>query len=192
MPADNQAHSFTLFDTAIGRCAMVWNECGIAAVRLPESSEGRTLSRLYREFPLLTHAKPPPDMQRALDGMVALLNGEACDLRFCTLDLRRIPPFHRRVYAVAQDILPGKTLTYGEIATRLGEPGSARAVGQALGRNPFPLIVPCHRVLASGAQSGGFSAPGGVTTKLRMLLIEGAEVGGAPGLFDRDQPPATH
>jgi methylated-DNA-[protein]-cysteine S-methyltransferase len=95
------------------------------------------------------------------------------------------------VYAAAQDILPGKTQTYGEIATLLGEPGSARAVGQALGHNPFPIIVPCHRVLASGAQSGGFSAPGGVSTKLRMLLIEGAEIGGAPGLFDREPPPST-
>ena len=187
MAADHEMHRFTLFDTAIGRCAMVWNECGIAAVRLPEPSEGRTLARLHSEFRRLTHAEPPPDLQRAIDGMVALLKGEACDLRFCPLDLRRIPPFHRRVYAIAQDILPGQTQTYGEIARRLGEPGSARAVGQALGRNPFPIIVPCHRVLASGAQSGGFSAPGGVSTKLRMLLIEGAEIGGAPGLFDRDQ-----
>ncbi len=189
MPADSELHGFTLFNTAIGWCAMVWNDHGIAAVRLPELSEGRMLSRLYREFPLLAPATPPPDLQRAIDGMVALLNGEACDLRFCTLDLRRIPPFHRRVYAIAQDIPPGQTQTYGEIAARLGEPGSARAVGQALGRNPFPIIVPCHRVLASGAQSGGFSAPGGVTTKLRMLLIEGAEMGGAPGLFDRGQAP---
>jgi methylated-DNA-[protein]-cysteine S-methyltransferase len=122
---------------------------------------------------------------------VGLLEGEARDLRFCKLDLRRTPPFNRRVYVIAQDILPGKTRTYGDIAKQLGEPGSSRAVGQALGHNPFPIIVPCHRVLAAGAQSGGFSAPGGVSTKLRMLLIEGAEIGGAPGLFDREQSPSA-
>jgi methylated-DNA-[protein]-cysteine S-methyltransferase len=192
MTADSELHGFTLFATAIGPCALVWNGHGIAAVRLPEQSEGRMLSRLYRQFPQLEAAAPPPAMQHAVDAMVALLEGEARDLRFCALDLRRTTPFHRRVYAAAQDILPGKTKTYGEIATLLGEPGSARAVGQALGLNPFPIIVPCHRVLASGAQSGGFSAPGGVSTKLRMLLIEGAEIGGAPGLFDREPPPATH
>lgn len=192
MTADSDLHGFTLFSTAIGQCALVWNDHGIAAVRLPEQSEGRMLSRLYRQFPLLQAAAPPRAMQQAVDGMVALLEGEARDLRFCALDLRGAAPFHRRVYAAAQDILPGKTKTYGEIAALLGDPGSARAVGQALGHNPFPVIVPCHRVLASGAQSGGFSAPGGVSTKLRMLLIEGAEIGGAPGLFDREPPPSTH
>jgi methylated-DNA-[protein]-cysteine S-methyltransferase len=192
MSRDSELHHFTLFATAIGQCALVWNGHGIAAVRLPEESEGRMLSRLHRQFPLLEAGAPPPAEQQAIDGMVALLEGEARDLRFCALDLRRETPFHLRVYAAAQDIPPGKTQTYGEIAALLGEPGAARAVGQALGHNPFPIIVPCHRVLASGAQSGGFSAPGGVSTKLRMLLIEGAEMGGAPGLFDREPPPSTH
>jgi methylated-DNA-[protein]-cysteine S-methyltransferase len=192
MTADSELHGFTLFGTTIGRCALVWNAHGIAAVRLPEQTEGRMLSRLHRRFPMLEAATPPPAMQQAIDAMVALFEGEARDLRFCALDLRRTPPFQRRVYAAAQDILPGKTKTYGEIATLLGEPGASRAVGQALGHNPFPVIVPCHRVLASGARSGGFSAPGGVSTKLRMLLIEGAEIGGAPGLFDREPPISTH
>ncbi|WP_457281478.1 methylated-DNA--[protein]-cysteine S-methyltransferase [Polaromonas sp. P5_D5] len=191
MAADNELHTFALFDTAVGQCALVWNAHGIAAVRLPETSERRMLSRLRGEFAPLAPATPPQDMQLAIDAMTALLAGDARDLRFCILDLRRIPPFHRRVYAIAQEVLPGKTCTYGDIATELGEPGSARAVGQALGHNPFPIIVPCHRVLAAGAQSGGFSAPGGVSTKLRMLLIEGAEIGGAPGLFDREPPPST-
>lgn len=192
MIADSEPHGFTLFATAIGQCALVWNEHGIAAVRLPEQTEGRMLSRLHRRFPLLEAAAPPPAMQQAIDAMVALFEGQARDLRFCALDLRHETPFHRRVYAAAQDIPPGKTKTYGEIATLLGEPGASRAVGQALGHNPFPVIVPCHRVLASGARSGGFSAPGGVSTKLRMLLIEGAEIGGAPGLFDREPPPSSH
>lgn len=191
MSTDSELHHFTLFATAIGQCALVWNGHGIAAVRLPEQSEGRMLSRLHRRFPVLEAGAPPPAGQQAIDGMVALLEGEARDLRFCTLDLRNETPFHLRVYTAAQDIPPGKTQTYGEIAALLGDPGAARAVGQALGHNPFPIIVPCHRVLASGAQSGGFSAPGGVSTKLRMLLIEGAEIGGAPGLFDREPPHAT-
>jgi len=191
MIADSEPHGFTLFATAIGQCALVWNEHGIAAVRLPEQTEGRMVSRLHRQFPLLEAAAPPPAMQQAIDAMVALFEGQARDLRFCVLDLRHETPFHQRVYAAAQDIPPGKTKTYGEIAALLGEPGASRAVGQALGHNPFPVIVPCHRVLASGARSGGFSAPGGVSTKLRMLLIEGAEIGGAPGLFDREPPPSA-
>jgi len=196
MTADSETsselHGFTLFATAIGQCALVWNAHGIAAVRLPEQTESRMVSRLHRQFPWLEAGAPPSAAQEAIDGMVALLEGEARDLRFCTLDLRRALPFQLRVYAAAQDILPGKTKTYGEIAALLGEPGASRAVGQALGHNPFPIIVPCHRVLASGARSGGFSAPGGVSTKLRMLLIEGAEIGGAPGLFDREPPLSAH
>ena len=92
--------------------------------------------------------------------------------------------FNLRVYELARGILPGQTLTYGEVAARLGEPHAARAVGQALGTNPFPIIVPCHRVLAAGGKSGGFSAPGGARTKLRLLEIEGAPLGVGPGLFD--------
>lgn len=124
--------------------------------------------------------------QLAVDGIVALLRGEAIDLLAIELDMERVPPFHRRVYEVARTVPPGKTLSYGEIAARLGDPGVARAVGQALGRNPCPIIVPCHRVLAAGGKIGGFSANGGVTTKLRLLLIEGARMNDAPTLFDRD------
>jgi methylated-DNA-[protein]-cysteine S-methyltransferase len=192
MSTGNEPHHFTLFATAIGHCALVWNAHGIAAVRLPEQTESLMLSRLHRRFPLLEAGAPPPAEQQAIDAMVALLEGEARDLRFCALDLRGETPFHRRVYEAAQAIPPGKTKTYGEIAALLGEPGASRAVGQALGHNPFPIIVPCHRVLASGARSGGFSAPGGVSTKLRMLLIEGAEIGGGPGLFDREPPISTY
>jgi methylated-DNA-[protein]-cysteine S-methyltransferase len=96
-----------------------------------------------------------------------------------------VPPFHQRVYAVARTIPPGATLSYGEIAVRLGDRGAARDVGEALGQNPFPIIVPCHRVLAAGGKVGGFSASGGVATKLRLLDIEGAQVGEAPSLFER-------
>ena len=99
------------------------------------------------------------------------------------LDFDGIEPFHRRVYDISREILAGQTRTYGEIATEMGEPGASRAVGQALGANPFAVIVPCHRVLAAGGRSGGFSAGGGVSTKLRILLIERAQIGNEPSLF---------
>jgi methylated-DNA-[protein]-cysteine S-methyltransferase len=118
-------------------------------------------------------------VRRAIEAMGALLRGEARDLSAIALDMERVPAFHRRVYEAARAIAPGRTLTYGEIAQRIGAPGSARAVGQALGRNPFAIVVPCHRVLAAGGKAGGFSAGGGVSTKLRMLAIEGAPQNGA-------------
>jgi methylated-DNA-[protein]-cysteine S-methyltransferase len=112
-----------------------------------------------------------------------LLQGESIDLRDVVIDYEGIAPFHQRVYEISRQILAGQTRTYGEIAAELGEPGASRAVGQALGANPFAVIVPCHRVLAAGGRSGGFSAGGGVSTKLRILLIERAQIGNEPGLF---------
>jgi methylated-DNA-[protein]-cysteine S-methyltransferase len=117
-------------------------------------------------------APPPPYVERALDAIRALMRGEPSDVSSVALDMNGVPAFRRRVYEVARAIPPGETRSYGEIAARLGAPGSARAVGQALGRNPFPIIVPCHRVLAAGGKIGGFSANGGVGTKLRMLALE--------------------
>lgn len=129
---------------------------------------------------------PSPTAQLAIAAVTALLEGrptEPADLTHLVLDMEGVPPFHQRVYALARQIPPGETLTYGELARQLGEPGAARAVGQALGANPFAPVVPCHRILAAGAKSGGFSASGGVNTKLRMLLTERAQFNG-PGLFD--------
>lgn len=176
--------SYTLFDTALGPCGLAWNTRGIAGVQLPEADEARTRARLLRRFSGAEPAHPPPDVQRAVDDIVALLRGQASDLSSVTLDMAGLPVFNQRVYEIARGIAPGKTLTYGEIATRLGERGLAQAVGQALGNNPFAIIVPCHRVLAAGGKPGGFSANGGVTTKMRLLAIEGARAGDAPDLFD--------
>ena len=178
---------FALFDTAIGRCGIAWSERGIVAVQLPERSESATRARLTARWPQAREASPPPDIQRAIDAMSALLRGEAIGLSDVVLDLDRIEPFERSVYEIARTIMPGATLTYGEIATRLGDRALARDVGAALGRNPFPLVVPCHRVLAAGGKVGGFSANGGVTTKLRLLTIEGARTSDAPTLFDGDR-----
>jgi methylated-DNA-[protein]-cysteine S-methyltransferase len=163
---------------------MVWGERGIVGVQSPEKTDAATEARLKRRFPDAREATPPAAIQRAIDGITALLAGEKRDLSDAELDFDGVPNFNRRVYEIARTIPPGETLTYGEIATRLGDRSVARDVGTALGENPFPLIVPCHRVLAAGGKTGGFSAPGGVTTKLRLLSIEGARTGGEPGLFD--------
>jgi methylated-DNA-[protein]-cysteine S-methyltransferase len=167
---------FALFATAIGGCGIAWSDAGITAVQLPEGTDAATRSRLERRSASAREMLPPPEVQRAVDAIISLLDGNATDLSFITLDTDGVPDFRRRVYEVARAIQPGSTLTYGEIATRLGDPGSARAVGQALGRNPFVLVVPCHRVLAARGKTGGFSANGGTSTKLTLLAIEGAHL----------------
>ena len=169
-----KACSFALFDTAVGRCGIAWGERGVVGFMLPEGSEEKTRARFLKRRPHAENVAPPPTIQRAIDNIVALLRGQSRDLSDIELDMTGVPPFHQRVYTVARTIAPGATLTYGEIAKQLGDRGAARAVGQALGRNPFPIIVPCHRVLAAGGKVGGFSANGGITTKLRLLTIEGA------------------
>ncbi len=165
--------AFSLFDTPLGRCAIAWGTHGIVGVQLPEARELATRARMLQQFPEAREESPPFEVKRAIDGIVSLLHGDKNDLSGVVLDMEGVPPFYRRVYEVARAILPGATLSYGDIAARLGAPGSARAVGQALGRNPFALVVPCHRVLAAGAKVGGFSANGGIATKLRLLSIEG-------------------
>src|ERR1700737_3518359 len=180
------ASGFALFDTAIGRCGIAWGKRGVAGVQLPEAGEAETRARMLHRFPAAGETAPPTEAEKAVERIVALLRGEAGDLAEVTLDMDQVPAFHRRVYEVARTIPPGKTLSYGDIAARLAAPGAARAVGQALGRNPFPIGVPCHRVLAAGGKIGGFSAQGGVATKRRMLAIEGAQMNGERGLFDGD------
>ena len=181
------ATGFALFATAIGGCAIAWSGCGVVALQLPEADDARTRARVLRRWPHAHEEPPPPTVQHAVDRIVALLSGEPTDLAAVVLDMERVPAFDRRVYEVARTIAPGETLTYGDIAFRLGDPGAAREVGRALGRNPFAVIVPCHRVVAAGGKTGGFSANGGVTTKLRLLEIERARLGREPTLFDRDE-----
>jgi methylated-DNA-[protein]-cysteine S-methyltransferase len=177
---------FTLFDTDIGPCGIAWGERGVIAVQLPEADAARTRARLVRRCPDARETSPPPEVQAAIEDIVALLRGEARDLSGVALDIERVAAFDRRVYEIARNIPAGETLSYGEIAARLGGRDLARDVGQALGRNPFPIVVPCHRVLAAGGKAGGFSANGGVTTKLRLLTIERARTSATPTLFDGD------
>jgi methylated-DNA-[protein]-cysteine S-methyltransferase len=180
---------YALFETAIGRCGIVWSERGIVGVQFPEGSEQATRNRLQRRFPNAREAAAPPSVLRTIEEIVALLSGERRDLKDAVLDCAAVPDFNRRVYDVARTIPPGSTLSYGEVAERLGDRSLARDVAQALGQNPFPIIVPCHRVMAAGGKTGGFSAPGGVRTKLRLLSIERAQPSG-PTLFD-DLPLVT-
>src|SRR3954469_4689034 len=177
-------HNFAIFDTAIGRCGIAWGPRGINAVQLPMSSEDKTRARIRQRHGDLAEAPSPAQVQRAIDGIVELLAGKPSDLSEVVLDLDGVPEFNRGVYDIARTIPPGKTMTYGDIAKRLGGVELSRDVGKPLGHNPCPIVVPCHRVLAAGGKPGGFSANGGVATKLKMLAIEGALVNHTPGLFD--------
>lgn len=171
-----------LFDTAVGPCGLAWNGIGIVATQLPERSDSRTRAALLRRAPQACEGEPPPPIRVTIDRIAALLRGEPVDLTSVALDMDGVPDFDRLVYVLAREIGPGRTATYGQIATRFEErqPGEgrpsdgllAREVGAALGRNPFPIIVPCHRVLAAGGKAGGFSAPGGLATKRHLLAIE--------------------
>ena len=152
---------FAAFDTAMGRCAVEWSERGLTRVWLPPAASGEA-------------GDTPPDAVAGAIGLIrALLAGDDVDLSGVDLDLDGVPDFDQRVYAVARELPRGVTATYGELAHRVGAPGAAQAIGQVMGHNRFPLVVPCHRVVAAGGGNGGFSAPGGVDTKLRLLALEG-------------------
>lgn len=176
------ALGFACFETALGTCGIAWGEAGIVGSQLPEGDSESTRRRMQRRFPSVPEIEPPPEVQPALRLVQAMLRGEPADVGAVRLDMAGVPAFHQRVYEASLKLQPGQTTTYGEMARQLGEPGAARAVGQALGHNPFAPIVPCHRILAAGGRSGGFSAHGGAATKLRMLAIEGAIAQGS--LFD--------
>lgn len=174
---------FAIFDTAIGPCAIVWGARGLLGVQIPEANEAATRARVLKRFPQAQETAPPREIANVMSGIVALLNGERRDLADVTIDNDGVPEFNTRVYAIVRKVKPGETITYGEIAERLGDKLLARAVGQAMGENRCPIVMPCHRVLAASGKTGGFSASGGVVTKLKLLTIEGAQPGG-PGLFD--------
>ena len=176
--------SFAIFDTAIGPCGIVWGERGISGVQLPMSNEEKTRKRILQRNGDIPEAEPTAEVGRAIEAIKELLTGKPNDLSGVVLDLDGVPEFNRGVYDIARSIPPGKTMTYGDIAKKLGGVELSRDVGQALGRNPCPIVVPCHRVLAAGNKPGGFSANGGVVTKLKMLQIEGAVVNHTPSLFE--------
>jgi methylated-DNA-[protein]-cysteine S-methyltransferase len=179
-----KTQSYCLFATAIGTCGIAWGARGVTGVSLPEGDELRLRRRFKSRFPGAEEAQPSPAIAGMIKRVQALLLGEGDDLHDIVLDDAEVPVFNKRVYDIARRIPPGATRTYGDIAKELGDSLLAREVGQALGRNPFPIIVPCHRVLAAGGKTGGFSAAGGLETKFRMLAIEHAKTDNEPSLFD--------
>ena len=180
---------FALFTSALGTCGIAWNAEAVTGAQLPEKDAAATRARMRRRFPTAVETTPPPSVREAMDGIIALLRGEHNDLLAIPLAMNELAPFDREVYTAARAIPPGTTVTYGEIAKRIGEPHASQAVGQALGRNPFAPIVPCHRIVAAGGTMHGFSAGGGTATKLRMLTIEGWR-SDEPTLFELGSPAA--
>lgn len=181
---------FTLFQTPLGACGVAWSGDVVLATHLPERDEAATAARLVARTGGALRGEPPAAIADAIAAITALLGGEKRDLSFIACDFSGIEPLRARVYAAARAIPPGETVTYGAVALQLGDKRLAQSVGQALGRNPFPIIVPCHRVLGADGRLVGFSATGGIGTKLRMLAIEGAQIGAEAGLF-ADLPLAT-
>jgi len=178
------AQRFVLFDTIIGRCGVAWGDRGLIGMQLPESSPGAAWARLRKRFPDAVEGEPTPEIEAVIERIRDLLAGGKDDLADIPLDLDGQSAFNLRVYQIARAITPGETSTYGEVAKAMGEPGAARAVGKALGENPWPIVVPCHRVLGASGNMGGFSAPGGAETKARLLTIEKARTDAVPTLFD--------
>ena len=174
---------YALFETALGWAGLAWNDAGLLTVRLPSAQRERARAALLKRRPDAIETAPPPYIARLMDDVRALLAGGRPDFAGAVLDLSATPEFHARVYEAARKIPPGETRTYGEVAEELGDKRLARDVGQALGANPWPIVVPCHRVTAAGGKLGGFSAPGGAATKLKLLRIEGAKAAAQADLF---------
>jgi methylated-DNA-[protein]-cysteine S-methyltransferase len=186
-PAAQRA-GVALFDTAIGRCGIAWRDDAVVGVQIPETTDEQTLRHVNAKLTAgapggATASNPPPVIVSAIEGMRSLLDGEPVDLNYIAVDVGSAPPFEAAVWEATRAIPPGSSLTYGDVAVRVGRPGGAQAVGRALGANPCPIVVPCHRVIGADGQLVGFSANGGTATKRRMLLIERCPAV-PPSLFD--------
>lgn len=166
-----------LFPTAIGICGVAWSERGLTAVQLPEKDAEKTRQRLAAKARSLGEAAPPPDIHALTADITRYLEGERIDFAAVAVDLDGIEPFRRMLYQALRTIGYGRTTTYGALARQLGavEWEGARDVGEAMGHNPAPIVIPCHRVLAAGGKLGGFSAPGGAATKRKLLALEGVQ-----------------
>jgi methylated-DNA-[protein]-cysteine S-methyltransferase len=184
IPLGMPGRGYTVFDTVIGRCGIAWGDLGVLGVQLPEAREIETRRRLFQLFPDARELRPPLEIQSAIDGIAALLRGKTADFSDVRLDMTGIPPFNGRVYEFTRTIPRGETRTYGEVATSLKASGAAHSVAQALARNPFMIIVPCHRVLEAGGYADRISANGGSISKRRLLSIEGAGSPSSKTLFD--------
>ena len=161
---------YTIFDSTIGRCGIAWGASGIVAVQLPEAREIETRRRMLRQYPDARELRPSLNAEIAIDGIAALLRSQPSDFSDVTLDMRGMPPFNRRVCEVARTIPRGETVTLAEFARQLGASGATHAVGQAIGRNPFAILVPCHRVLATDGEADRFSINSGTVSQRRLLF----------------------
>ena len=177
---------YHLFDTAFGTCAIAWSEAGLIRVQLPEPTRAETEARIRRAGSEPSGMPLPAFASDAVSALQMYLAGTAVTFETLRLDEAFVSTFNASIYRTLRAVPRGTTVTYGDLAKRVGQPGAARAVGMAMGRNPWPVIVPCHRVLARGRKMGGFSAPGGTATKERLLALEGVVVGDPllPGLLD--------
>jgi methylated-DNA-[protein]-cysteine S-methyltransferase len=174
-----QATHHHLFDTAIGECGVAWNARGLVGVQLPEKDRGQTELRLAVKCHSTSAADVPPWVQSVISDIQRYLAGQPVDFSAVTVDLGDIDDFRQKLYAALRGIGMGRTVTYGELAKQLGLTGweGARDVGEAMGKNPMPIVIPCHRVLAAGGKPGGFSAYGGTSTKQKLLALEGVSLG---------------
>jgi methylated-DNA-[protein]-cysteine S-methyltransferase len=169
------APTASLFPSAIGHCGIAWSDVGIVALQLPAGDRPRTRRLLAaRSGARLVAGAPPPPVASLILRIQRHLDGDLDPLQDARLDLRGLSPFREAVSLRLRGVGPGQTVTYGELALLIGRPGAARAVGRVVAHNPLPLLVPCHRVLPAGGGTGGFSAPGGVELKRRLLELEGA------------------
>ena len=192
MPADPslQQH-YCLFDTAIGPCGVAWSERGLTRVQLPEADRDSTERRLKTKSGGTRAEVPPPQIKQLIAEIQRYAKGERVDFSSIVVDLSNVGLIDREILAAASAIGWGATATYGDLARQTGTPGDARGVGQAMSRNPMPIVIPCHRVLAKGNKLGGFSAYGGTVTKERLLELEGVRLGDdaplLPGLFSNER-----
>ncbi len=175
---------YTIFDTAVGRCGIVFSDAGIVGVQLPEARELDTRRRIFRVYPEAREQRAPANAEVAIEGITALLRGQAYDLSDVTLDTSGIPGFSQRVYQFARGIPRGETRTYNEVAAALRASGAVHSVAQAIAKNPFMIIVPCHRVLEAGHYADRISPFGGSVSKRRLLSIEHTCAGAGTTLFD--------
>lgn len=171
---------YTIADTALGAIGLAWCERGIRRLALPQRDRNRLEHRISSLSGSAEHAEPPRSIAGVIDLISRYATGEAVDFNDVALDLRGIDSFCLDIYAAARRLAHGEVVTYGTLSDRAGHPGKARETGEALGRNPIPLIIPCHRILAAGGKIGGFSAPGGTATKRKLLELEGVQFGPPP------------
>jgi len=173
--------NYHLFKTTAGFVALGWTDVGVSALRLPDASPGEVERALLRRFADAVRTEPPPVVRSVVDSVVRYFSGERIDFAATPIDMGEQDPFFEQVYALVRKLQWGETTTYGAVAKALGAgPEYARDVGQAMARNPLPLIVPCHRVTGAGGKIGGFSAAGGSMSKARMLELEGVVIDAAP------------